>query len=219
MTIAGSSMASSGCCAPALPGGTCRGAMDRGKRWTVASPAGARLALGSGAGRAPTASGRGGEVGLADPLRGWHHRAGPPTCGRGKGGDPEAEALGRSRGGFGTKVHLRAEGNGKLMTLVLTPGQWHEAPLFPQLLEQGAVKRSGGGCPKLRPGRMVGDKGYSSRENRSYARRRGIRITIPRRENERRRGPFDREIYRLRNRSSGADDQSVEAVSADSDPP
>jgi transposase len=86
------------------------------------------------------------------------------------------------------------------MTLVLTPGQWHEAPLFPRLLKQGAVKRSGRGRPKLRPRRIVGDKGYSSRENRTYARRRGIRITLPRKENESRRGPFDREIYRLRNR-------------------
>jgi len=44
----------------------------------------------------------------------------------GKRGDPEAEALGRSQGGFSTKVHNRAEGQGKLMTLALTPGQRHE---------------------------------------------------------------------------------------------
>ncbi len=37
----------------------------------------------------------------------------------------------------------------------------------------------------------MGDKGYS-------ARRRGIRITIPRRKNERRQRPFDRAAYRLR---------------------
>jgi hypothetical protein len=41
---------------------------------------------------------------------------------------PDAEALGRSQGGFSTKVHVRAEGHGKLMTLVLTPGHRHEAP-------------------------------------------------------------------------------------------
>src|SRR5512144_1639392 len=37
-----------------------------------------------------------------------------------------AEALGYSRGGFFTKVHLRAEGQGNPMAIVLTPGQRHE---------------------------------------------------------------------------------------------
>lgn len=32
-----------------------------------------------------------------------------------------------------------------------------------------------------------------------YLRKRGIRSTIPRKDNERRRGPFDRQLYRLRN--------------------
>ncbi len=67
-------------------------------------------------------------------------------------------------------------------------------------MEQGAVKRAGRGRPKLRPQRIVGDKGYSSRKIRAYLRRRGIRITIPRRANERRTGPFNRAIYRERNR-------------------
>lgn len=86
------------------------------------------------------------------------------------------------------------------MTLVLTPGQAHEAPIFPQLMDNGAVKRVGRGRPKRRPQRIVGDKGYSSRHIRMYARRHGIRITIPRKHNERRGGPFDKTIYRLRNR-------------------
>ena len=41
---------------------------------------------------------------------------------------------------------------------------------------------------------------YSSRAIRAYLRRRGIRITIPHKENEHRSGPFDRAIYRLRER-------------------
>jgi transposase len=86
------------------------------------------------------------------------------------------------------------------MTLVLTPGQAHEAPVFPQLMAQGAVRRPGRGRPRLRPRRAVGDKGYSSRAIRQGCRRRGIRITIPRRSNEHRTGPFDRAVYRLRNR-------------------
>jgi transposase len=86
------------------------------------------------------------------------------------------------------------------MTLVLTPGQAHEAPVFPQLLAQGAVKRQGPGRPRLRPGRIAGDKGYSSRTIRQRCRRRGIRTSIPRKANEHRTGPFDRALYRQRHK-------------------
>lgn len=85
------------------------------------------------------------------------------------------------------------------MTLVLTPGQRHESTAFIALMEQGAVKRPGRGRPRLRPQRIVGDKGYSYPHLRQYAQRRGIRITIPHRSNQRR-GRFDKAIYRQRNR-------------------
>ncbi len=99
-----------------------------------------------------------------------------------------------------TKIHVRAEGGGKLMTFVLSPGHWHEQRVVRQLLQQGAVRRRGPGRPRLRPRRLVGDKGYSSRSFRRYLRRKGIRYTIPRRQNEHRGGSFDKTIYRLRNR-------------------
>jgi transposase len=86
------------------------------------------------------------------------------------------------------------------MTLVLTPGQRHEAVVFEQLMETGAVKRRGPGRPKRRPHRIMGDKGYSSRRIRQYARQHGMRLTIPRKQNEHRTGPFNRALYRLRNR-------------------
>lgn len=127
-------------------------------------------------------------------IRAHQHAAGAHES------DAETEALGRSQGGFSTKVHLRAEGQGKPMTFVLTPGQDHETTALEPLLEQGAVKRSGRGRPRLRPQRIVGDKGYSSRKIRAYLRRYGIRSTIPRKRNERRTGPFDRALYRSRNR-------------------
>ena len=85
------------------------------------------------------------------------------------------------------------------MSIVLTPGQRHEATAFERLMEQGAVKRPGRGRPRLRPGRIVGDKGYSRGTIRDYCRGHGVRITIPRRSNEHRRGPFDKAIYRDRN--------------------
>ncbi len=86
------------------------------------------------------------------------------------------------------------------MTFVLTAGQRREVVVFERLMKQGAIKRAGRGRPKVRPHRISGDKSYSSGEIRRCLRCRGIRITIPRRTNECRNGPFDRAIYRMRNR-------------------
>ena len=111
----------------------------------------------------------------------------------------QREALGRSKGGFSTKIHLRCDAQGLPITFVLTVGERHETIVFEQLMEQGAVKRAQGGRPRLRPHRVVGDKGYSSGAIRRYLRRRGIRLTIPRKDNEKHRGKFDKSIYRTRN--------------------
>jgi hypothetical protein len=52
-------------------------------------------------------------------------------------GDQEAQGLGRSRGGFGTKLHARCDGHGRPLGFVLTPGQAHDVqgfgPLFRML--------------------------------------------------------------------------------------
>ncbi len=93
---------------------------------------------------------------------------------------------------------MRAEGNGRPITFILTPGQQHEASVFEQLMRQGAVKRRGAGRPRIRPERVCAAKGYSSCRIRAYLRGRGIGYTIPRKHNERRNGPFDRVAYRLR---------------------
>ena len=82
----------------------------------------------------------------------------------------------------------------------LTPGQQHEATVFEKLMESGAIRRRGRGRPRRLPGRLVADKAYSSKEIRRYLQRRGIRITIPRKRNEKRRGKFDPQLYRQRNR-------------------
>lgn len=165
-------MASCGLTVQGFPGETYQNAMDPGLRSLAASTAGARLVSG---------------------LRCWQHSS------RGQGGDPETEALGRSQGGVSTKVQLQAEGSGKPMSFVLSPGQRHEAVVFKSLLEQGAVRRKGGGRPRTRPQRVIGDKGYSSSAIRCYLRHRGMRQTIPCKSNQRRRGRFDRGSYRQRN--------------------
>ena len=135
---------------------------------------------------------------MGGALCGWHQHPGTSARCGGKKGEGD-QALGRSRGGFGTKVHLRVEGAGKPVAFVLTPGQRHEASVFEELMTRGAVKRAGRGRPRTRPERVRGDKGYSSGKIRAYLRRRGIGYTIPRKSNERRNGPFNRALYRMRN--------------------
>ena len=71
----------------------------------------------------------------------------------------DTEALGRSQGGFSTKIPIRADGDGTPITFVLTAGQRHEAVAFEQLMEQGAVNRLGRGRPRLHPRRLVADTG------------------------------------------------------------
>ena len=110
------------------------------------------------------------------------------------------EALGRSQGGFSTKIHLRAEGHGRPITAVLTGGERHEQIALEAVLDQGAIHRKGPGRPRLRPRRVAGDKGYSSPTARGRLRQRGITPVIPSKSNERRNPRFDREAYRLRNR-------------------
>ncbi len=109
------------------------------------------------------------------------------------------QALGRSRGGFTTKLHVRSDRQGKPLTLLLTAGQQHEQTMFVPLLQAPSVKRPGRGRPRQRPQRVSGDKGYSSHRIRRYLRHRGIGVVIPHKSNERRRGPFDRAAYRERN--------------------
>ncbi len=93
---------------------------------------------------------------------------------------PGQEALGRSQGGFSTKIHVRSDGNARPMTFVLTAGQRHEAVAFEALMTQGLVQRPGQpGQPKRRPHRVVADKGYSSRKIRAWLRRRGISLHHP----------------------------------------
>ena len=107
--------------------------------------------------------------------------------------------MGRTRGGFRTKGHVRVERGGKLRVVILTPGERHEQTVFEQLMERGAVKRVGRGRPRLRPKRVGGDKGYSSGKIRQYLRRRGIKALIPCKKNERPRRGFDQAVYRERN--------------------
>ncbi|MFI2188745.1 IS5 family transposase [Streptomyces sioyaensis] len=105
------------------------------------------------------------------------------------------EALGRSRGGLTTKIHLAGEGGLRPLAMLVTPGQWGDAPQMIPVLDRLCVPRPDGGRPRTRPDHLSGDKAYSSRRNRRYLRRRQIKHTIPERP--------DQQAHRLRRGSSG----------------
>ena len=135
----------------------------------------------------------------ATVVRAHQHAAGARRDGA-VGSEVQArEALGRSQGGFSTKLHLRAEGKGRPITAVLTGGERHEQIALEALLDQGTIRRPGRGRTRLRPRRAAGDKGYSSPTARRRLRRRHIRAVIPSKSNQRRQPHFDRTAYRRRN--------------------
>ncbi|MEV4808181.1 transposase [Nonomuraea sp. NPDC049421] len=90
-----------------------------------------------------------------------------------------SDALGRSRGGLSTKLHLACEQGQRLLAVVLTAGQRGDAPQFPAVMAAIRVPRLGPGRPRTRPETVRADKAYSSRAIRRHLRSRKIRCTIP----------------------------------------
>ncbi|GAA2777744.1 hypothetical protein GCM10019017_23510 [Streptomyces showdoensis] len=93
--------------------------------------------------------------------------------------EPVDHGLGRSRGGFTTKLHLAVERGQKPLSIVITAGQRGDSPQFEPVLAKVRVPRIGPVRPRIRPDRVRADKAYASRKNRDYLRRRRIRCTIP----------------------------------------
>ncbi|GGX67290.1 IS5 family transposase [Streptomyces hiroshimensis] len=123
--------------------------------------------------------------------------------------EPGDHALGRSRGGLTTKIHLAADGRCRPLHFVLTPGQAGDALAFGQGMAAILVPRPVG-RPRVRPEAALADKAYPSRAIRDHLRRRGIKAVIPipadQQAHRRRRGSyggrppaFDREAYKQRN--------------------
>jgi transposase len=128
----------------------------------------------------------------------------------GTGTEPADHGLGRSRGGWTTKLHLSCEqGQKMMMSLVVTAGQRGDSPQFVPVLDGIRVPRPGGGRPRTRPDRILADKAYTSRASRQYLRQRKIKATIPSKADQdasrRAKGPaggrppaFDPEVYKQR---------------------
>lgn len=130
----------------------------------------------------------GGERGLkrgpSAPARGGGREKEEPQ-GRKKGlVNPPDEALGRSRGGFSTKLHLSCDGRGRPLSLVLTCGQRNDSTQLGAVLDAIRVPRAGRGRPRKRPSRLVADKGYSYPSCRELLRKRGVPHTIPERSDQ-----------------------------------
>lgn len=72
--------------------------------------------------------------------------------------EPPDHGLGRSRGGFITKLYLAVEQGQKLMSIVITAGQRGDSPQFESVLEKVRVPRLGPGRPGVRPDRVRADQ-------------------------------------------------------------
>jgi transposase len=106
-------------------------------------------------------------------------------------------------------LHLACEQGQKPLAVLVTGGQRAESPQFVAVLAAIRVPRLGGGAARTRPERVLADKAYTSKANRDYLRRRGIKATIPSKAdqdaNRRKKGSkggrppnFDAHIYRQR---------------------
>ena len=83
-------------------------------------------------------------------------------------------------------------------------GQRHDSLAFLPLMDRLKVAHRGPGQPRTRPGRVLGDKAYSSSAIRAHLRRRGIKAAIPE--------PADQARNRLRRGSKGGRPPAFDAA-------
>jgi hypothetical protein len=96
-----------------------------------------------------------------------HH---PPTSlrRRWKGGTAR-NALGRSRGGFSTKINARINAESLPIGIEIAPGQTHDVTAYPALMDDVDGD----------PEQMLGDKGYDSEAVRQDIEQHGCAAAIP----------------------------------------
>jgi len=110
------------------------------------------------------------------------------VCGRSikKSGGQESQALGRSRGGFSTKIHIAVDALGNPLRLILTAGQRHDSPQASALIDG------------FEPQVLIADKGYDSGPLLESIITRGILAVIPPKKNRLVQREYDRHLYRER---------------------
>ncbi|MGW3174631.1 IS5 family transposase [Streptomyces sp. NPDC001153] len=125
--------------------------------------------------------------------------------------EPDDHALGPSRGGLTTELHLAVDASFHILAAVVTAGQRVDAPVFTEVIDRIRVPRAGDGHPHTPAGPRAGRPGRSSRAIREYLRRRQIPHTIPEKRDRAghglRRGTaggrppgFDRVVYERRHK-------------------
>ena len=101
------------------------------------------------------------------------------------------QAIGKSRGGWNTKIHLVAANARTAIILCLSPGEAHDAPVGRQLLlELGPL-------PVEVP--LVMDRAYESDETRQLVLELNMIPVVPPKSNRRQPWDYDRELYKKRN--------------------
>jgi transposase len=103
-----------------------------------------------------------------------------------KSGGQEAQALGRSRGGFSTKIHIAVDALGNPLRLLLTAGQRHDS-----LQAQGLIEN-------FEPQALIADKGYDSDALLESVTARGILAVIPPKKSRLVQREYDQHLYRER---------------------
>lgn len=114
-------------------------------------------------------------------IRAHHHAAG-------MNGGADDQCLGRSRGGFGTKIHLAVESLGLPLEIRLSPGQDADITHAEALLGDH------------RPEAVLGDKGYDSDAFATAVEDRGAEAVIPPRANRKAPREYDAVVYKERNK-------------------
>jgi transposase len=104
-------------------------------------------------------------------------------------GGQSAQAIGRTKGGLNTKICALVEGRGRLMAVVIAPGQAYEVEASAPLLET------------LRRILLVGDKGFDSDALRRQMRAQGCLASVPPRSGRRAPVWFHRGLYRQRHKT------------------
>ena len=113
----------------------------------------------------------------------------PPSGSRRKRGT-QSQALGRSRGGFTSKIHARTNGDGLPLAFIITPGEAHDATAYKELMD----------LDEVRPKALLADRGYDSDAIREDAWFHGTNPVIPTKINRKVQRPVDPLLYALRNR-------------------
>jgi transposase len=115
---------------------------------------------------------------------------GPGPSARRGGGKKGADdqALGRSRGGFSTKVHVAVDALGNPVKVILTAGQAHDLSQAKELIKDHG------------PEHVIADKGYDSNAFVQAVEAQGAQAVIPPRSNRKTPRAYDKDLYKERNR-------------------